>query len=514
MRKVMVVDDEKFIRLGLKSMLEKSTDVIYEVTLCRDGLEAYETLLKENFDIVITDIRMPEMTGLEFLEKIKDFPNKPEVILLSGYDDFNYAVQALRNGAREYLLKPINRAALSKTLSAIEKELEKKILNKNKEKILDTYEVELSMNKLKYILLKDSINEDELINSINKINLEVLQEDFYVGVITSYATGNMESEDGVVIQSNIKDFIENEIMFLGPQNEYIIISNKKEFFKNLEKTLIRECLYQFTIGVSELCNEVRNIREAYRQGAKAAKYKIIFNDRILIQFNDIQEKNNDYRVPLDEINKLYNVIGTAREKEVDKLLSTILNSTEINRNDISYLDDINQNINDLIFEDLKKKFFPTHNVIYKRSEKFSNIFNFYSINEYCFELKQYLLEISNHMKNINDGSVDSGNINKALKYIKENYNKDITMATVSNEVSLNYSYFSHIFKEHTGDTFLNYLRKIRLEKAQELLKTCDLKVYEVAREVGYEDAKQFAKVFRKYVGISPIEYKEKHSKEL
>lgn len=235
MRRVMVVDDEKFIRLGLKSMLEKNSDNIYEVTLCRDGLEAYETLTNNKFDIVITDIRMPEMTGLEFLEKIKDFPDRPEVILLSGYDDFNYAVQALRSGAKEYLLKPINRSALSKALTSIEKELEKKEVNKNKENVISTYEIELSINKLKYILLKDGINEEELIKSINRINLEVLKDSFYVGVITSYATGNMESEDGVLIQKNIKDFLKNEIIFLGPKNEYIIISNNKEFFKKLEK---------------------------------------------------------------------------------------------------------------------------------------------------------------------------------------------------------------------------------------------------------------------------------------
>lgn len=511
MRKIMVVDDEKFIRMGLKSMLEKSSDISYDVTLCRDGLEAFNTLKENDFDIIITDIRMPEMTGLEFLDNIKDFKNKPEVILLSGYDDFNYAVHALRNGAREYLLKPINRNTLYKTLNRIEKELEKKQLYKDKESTLNTYELELSVNELKYILLKDSINTEELEKSIEKINLPVTENDFYVGVITSYANGNMESEDGVTIQSTMKELINNEIMFLGPKNEYVIISNNKEIFDGLQEILKEQCLYQFTIGVSALCHSIKDLKEAYEQGVKATKYKIIFNNCIVIDYTNIEEKKIDYKIPTDEISKLYNIIGTAREKEVDKVLGEILDVTCINENDIDYLKDISENINSLIFEDLKKKFYPTHDVIYKRSKKFSNIFNFHSINEYCFELKQYLLEISTHMKNINEFGVDSGNIKKALKYINDNYNKDITMATVSNEVSLNYSYFSHIFKEHTGDTFLNYLRKIRLEKAKELLHEYDLKVYEVAKEVGYDDPKQFTKVFRKYVGLSPMEYREKNA---
>ena len=98
---------------------------------------------------------------------------------------------------------------------------------------------------------------------------------------------------------------------------------------------------------------------------------------------------------------------------------------------------------------------------------------------------------------------------KSIVYLNENYNKDISLAVISNYASLNYSYFSQLFKEYTGENFINYLRRLRIEKAKKLLSDGEYRINEVSKMVGYVDSKQFTKIFRKLTGVSPSEYKEK-----
>ena len=124
--RVLVVEDEKLIRQGIKTMIQKSSIQIEEVLECRNGEEALDVLSKESIDILFTDIKMPKMDGLQLIQNIYDKPNKPEIVIISGYDDFTYAVEALRWGAGEYVLKPVHREDIAKILIKLEKIVEQK----------------------------------------------------------------------------------------------------------------------------------------------------------------------------------------------------------------------------------------------------------------------------------------------------------------------------------------------------------------------------------------------------
>lgn len=496
MREVLVIDDEKFIRLGLKAMLERNSNRYYDVTLCRDGLEALKILECNDFDIIITDIRMPEMSGLELIEKIKDYNNKPEIIILSGYDDFNFAIQALRNGAREYLLKPINRDILNKTLEEIENHL---IEKQNKKYELKEYELKLNLKKLEHIILKDSLHSEELEEIINNIDIDILKGNYFLSVVTSNEVKNMQSKEGLELQRFINNLIKDEVMFLGPNNEIVLLSKEKNVINNIEKYIIDKGFYNFAIGVSELHSDGKFIKEAYNQAIKASKYKVIVGNCIVIEYCEVSNKLTNTNIPVEQIEKLKNIIGTDRECKICDIVDSILDKNIIKENDISYLEAIGYNINSLISNNINL------------NSKFENIYNFNTIDEYSCELKKCLVKISSDIRENSSLANESVGIKKALNYINKNYSKEITMAMVSNEVSLNYSYFSHVFKEHVGDNFINYLRKVRIDKAKELLETTDLKIYEVAEKVGYYDSKQFAKMFRKVSGLSPLEYREKYN---
>ena len=126
MRKILIADDEELIRKGLKAMIKRYKEDFYDIYLCSNGNQANEILDNENIDILITDIRMPEVDGIELIKHLKNFNKETAIIILSGYDDFKYAKEAIRCGAKEYLLKPVNREKLYLCMEDIEKDINKK----------------------------------------------------------------------------------------------------------------------------------------------------------------------------------------------------------------------------------------------------------------------------------------------------------------------------------------------------------------------------------------------------
>ena len=124
MKSILIVEDEKMIRLGIKAMVSRATVPVEHIYDCKNGEEALDILKKEYIEVMLTDIRMPKMDGLQLIEEAQKLPHVPEIVILSGYDDFNYAVQVMRCGVREYLLKPIERTKMNELLEKRDRELE------------------------------------------------------------------------------------------------------------------------------------------------------------------------------------------------------------------------------------------------------------------------------------------------------------------------------------------------------------------------------------------------------
>lgn len=156
MKKLLIVEDEKMIRQGIKIMVMRSQVPISEIIECKNGLEALEVIKTQSIDVMITDIRMPKMDGITLVKEIKKLPNMPKVIVISGYDDFSYAVELLRSGAKEYLLKPVERDKLTEALEKVNREIEEATIKeaKSKEK-----KIRLAYKHLKFFLLEQSGNQ-------------------------------------------------------------------------------------------------------------------------------------------------------------------------------------------------------------------------------------------------------------------------------------------------------------------------------------------------------------------
>lgn len=476
MRKILIVDDEELIRKGLRAMIKRYREDFYDIYLCSNGKQAKEMLDNENIDILITDIRMPELDGIELINHLKNSNKETAIIILSGYDDFNYDKEAIRCGAKEYLLKPVNREKLYLCMDDIEKELNKK----------EEYAEGYYSNLYNYLIQTETLSM-EILGIIEKnSNMEIFN-DYYIGIY------NIDIINKSLFVNELeKSKYGKLIYFFNAEGCLVIITPEKNFLVNLI-----ENTSNYAVGISKNHTSIQTIKEAYFQANEAFRHRIL-SPKTIQRYEWIEKRNEKFTVEVNKINSIINMIGSGRIDDIFKNIDELFSD--------KYIDELNV---DYFIE--ASKILKTKIIKMDDTFKIHTIYWYLNIHEYIIHLKNSIFIIDERLVSVDNNCTNSA-VKKGVEYINNNYNKDINLTIIANEVSLNYTYFCELFKIYTGETFVNYLKKLRVEKAIELLlNNPNHKIYEVANMVGYKDAKQFTKTFRKITGISPIEYKEKYA---
>lgn len=516
MYKALVVDDEHFIRLGIKAMIERYKPNYFQVLTAANGVEALEIVKKDSIDLMITDIRMSSMDGIELIKNVQSFLERPEILILSGYSEFDYALQALKLGVRDYILKPIKREEFYKTLDKVGDGIKIKKTSILKNNQMKEYIDVFKKYQLNYLLLNSTLNEKELNNILKLINLPILKSKFYMAVVEKVEKSNNEDilMDVSRILNEFKD-IDGQELFVFNDMKYntVVLSHSVDAFDYMRKYFRDNNVCKYCITMYDSLINIYDIENVYRILKNISYYRFISRDENSIVYSYYQNRSEAYKLPIDKINLLYSLLGEAEDEKIDNLVAEILNFDEISKLHINYFLELYEELNKQLIASIKKKYFYQQNFDLGKYNRLENIDNYSSFYEYYHDFKGYIKYINKYIGSIKEVYHDKKNMDKAVEYINKNYDKDINLSMVSNFVSLNYSYFSQIFKEYTGESFVNYIKKIRIEKAKELLKDSPYKVYEIGEKVGYEDTKQFTKIFRKIVGISPKEYREKYNQD-
>lgn len=503
MYKLLIVDDEKNIRLGIQAMIAREFQSIIEVDTAMDGLEAIEKI--KDIDILITDIKMPRMDGIQLIEHIQQSEqNTPAMVILSGYDDFEFTKAAIKNKVKDYLLKPVNRNELYQTVTNILEELEKN--NQVTYQHLEEYRT----SQFNFILLNPNIQPGVIEYLIQKMQLPPFENGYYVGIFDHKR--KMDGEDLLI---RIKPFLSqchndsnsHALCFID-SNDRVVVITEESIFKRIKDHLKKEKYITFSTGVSKHHRNIRDLKEAYKEADYALKYHFLFPRNQLFSFEAVEGKQESMEIPVDLIKKLANMLGTERDQELKSTLVKVLDYEKISSSPIEYLESLNQVFNQLVFECFFSKLGEESVEIFKMLNKVENMYNFDNFNEYFQTVEDLLMRLHEYNKQLKLVYSEQKYLEQAVHFIKENYYKDLNLAVVSNHISLNYSYFSHMFKEYTGQNFVDYLKKIRIEEAKILLKQPEYKVFEVSEMVGYKNPKQFTRVFREMEGISPSEYRE------
>ncbi|MDF2800440.1 MAG: two component transcriptional regulator, AraC family [Anaerocolumna sp.] len=475
MKKLLIVEDEKMIRQGIESIARRSSVPIEEILLCKNGEEAYEIVKNNKIDVMITDIRMPKKDGITLVKEIQNLTHVPKVVVISGYDDFSYAVELLRYGAKEYLLKPIEREKINAILEKLEHQIEEEA-----KQVKDS--AQIGIQQFKYMLLNPGITMEETYAIENEFNKYFVTGE-YVVCCTNSKFWQMDPNSHIIIL----DDVNGQSVFL------INAEIKEEVLSNLLK--------DYFVGVSRNHKSLRDLRTAYEEALYARKYAFATGN-FITEYSKTETVKET--VSSELIEQMVQLAGTDKIEEVNKFLIKILYKTKQGQIEPDYFMSIMNELVDKICNNYK-------NVLSFANEEIDNLKKVYGYDNasiYYETIHEWIEKINEKLLSEYDDYKNKQKIQRAIGYIQENYARDLNMAVVSNYISMNYSLFSYVFKQFTGMNFVNYLKDIRMKEAKRLLEETDKKIIEISNAIGYENEKHFMKIFKSTTGVSPTEFRK------
>lgn len=518
MYNIVIAEDEAIVREGIIKTVDFEKYGFHLADMCENGKTALDAIEKYHPDVVITDICMPIMDGLELSEKIHTHYPDTKIILLTGYSDFEYARKAIELGVCEYVLKPVSSKILKEMLTKL-----KTRLDIEKAKKSQITQLETNLHSTKSIVIEHYLNS--LIAA--ERSLDDVQKDFSrLGIIFNpenpaamiiYPDNShkiqMEFDINTDILSYAIDNVTREIcadrglVFRTESHHVIVIIKNHTYAVSLAKK-IQEAVagvFDTTVSVFIGCHvtDVSKICLSYENAEYIRSYHQMFQDGAIIDCTSIKFDNavtTFYNKQYDKRIAEYVKQGMDCRCLINKMASDIKNLF------LPYAD-INVYIKNLVSMLLS----TTEEMTLSPFTGYCDIPDFredVTIECVADALYRFISDCTAHIS-LQKGGTEKQLVEKAKQYIRENYkNPQISLKDICSHLCVSSSYFSAKFKSETGITFVEYLTRIRIDKAKTLLKTTSLKSYEIACEVGYPDSHYFSVIFKKHTGISPKEYKE------
>ncbi|MGD1817519.1 MAG: response regulator transcription factor [Pleomorphochaeta sp.] len=508
--KVLVMDDEEKVCSLVCALILWDELGLELVGTAGDGLEGLNLIQETNPDILITDIRMPSLDGLELIERAKKINPNLQVIIISGYRQFDYAKKAIKFGVSDYLLKPIKQnellTALEKMIANYNEKKDYKNYLSNKDDLRSYYLLNYFENKA------DKEKVSELFNFSNFINLSLISVDGEFYQYDLKAKEAIKTKLKTFFFTYLNDVSDWELVFSDKYHGYILFIT---FDENQYDIIIKNIKKAFKEAVINFSSLFSNIELTLSQGSHISDFDKVFKEieRIInLSYTRINNNCDNY---IDE----FQIPLTFDSDEID---SFILKINSLYANEKLNMDEFNLLINNLYMID-ENMFFLTIEAIVNRLfvifknqvnkedvEKlsFDRIYYLNSKNKIISFFKEKLLLIYNLLleKRNNDSAKP---IKDAQNYIEKHYwDNQLSLDTLSELVHLSPTYFSSLFKKETNKGFAEYLREVRINKATQILINTSLPIKEVSKQVGYQDSRHFTKCFKNQLGIKPQDYRK------
>lgn len=534
--KVFLVEDEMVIRRGIKNSIDWEKEGYIFCGEASDGELAYPMIIKEKPDILITDIRMPFMDGLELCKLVKkELPNI-KILILSGYDEFDYAKEAIRLGVTEYLLKPISSGKLLEALNWVsesirrekeDKDLVRKYMEEMRENTehekqkffeqmiagnlsmadaLETgkkYEMNLSAGMYNLLLFRFTLGEE------NRKSGELLGEaEYAIEKLTERLEYVFEFQRGV----------EGWAFLLMADNEEQMSERVKELSKDLEEIMKNYSTIAYFGGIGQPVARLRELEESFREAERALAARFTMELNRIISVEDIRMAQNvdtldDIEITsFGEIEKtrtmLEKFLNNGAEDEIDEFVDVYINELpEENLKSVLMRQYIIMDAY-IVMMSFCEKIEGIEGEMQAQSEELKNSMKTIQTLE---EIKNYIRMLLKKIIGVRDtisGRRYSDIIEIAKDQIRKTYMSDeISLNTIAAEVGMSPSYFSSIFSKEMGKTFVEYLTEIRMDRAKELLMCSSMKTSEIGYEVGYKDPHYFSYIFKKTQNCTSKEFR-------
>lgn len=538
MLKVIIADDEDIIREGLideVNWLELGLEIIGEAESGRQVLDIIQKCIP---DIIITDIKMPFINGLELIEIVKEKYPSCYIIIISGYDEFKYAQKALKLGAYDYILKPIELDYLYEILLKIKKDYSES-QKKNDEMNNLKVKVEENIPYVKEMLFRkivfDSIGREEIYDKLGKLEMDIKDYYFISSIIQidendiiidgTYEDrkklikfleeiliyNNFKYDDRVIFKYDSFSFV---VCFFG-KHKVPLESKVREVCSIIQKKCIDKYNFTVTITVGSSYSTIYKLKKSFFEAESTLNYVYIIGKGKVINYVEMDHNIDIKNIDIDfNILDFVSLIKTG-DKETVKKSICLLKKVILSKGENSYLY-MQIIISSVYMEVLKtiKEFGGDIREVFKNPmETYKKIMEYITVEDMLNELNRVFLKVMDYIDVKRYGKFDYV-MEKAKVYINKNYsNAELSLKDVSNHVNMSFSYFSMMFKREIGESYIEYITRIRIEKSKEFLRFSGYKSYEISYMVGYDNPTYFSTTFKKMVGMSPTDYKNKFLKK-
>lgn len=538
MTKVFLVEDEVTIREAIKRRLKWEENGLVLVGEASDGELAYNMIQELKPDIVITDIKMPFMDGLELSSLVKKEMPAVKIIILSGYDDFNYASKAIKLGVTEYLLKPISAEELLESVLRVKEMAESE---QREKKLLDTFQKEREENQkiTKYQFFGELVSGNhsvsEMIAKGKRLQIDLSANVYNIFLYKIYKKDfEMTEYREQIIQ------VENEVERTVASYPQMILFNRisegvavlvkgnssSEVLELIEKCIsdIREVMIPYDdvecfIGVGKEITRLSEFQNCYQDASKAFAYRFLLEDSQVVYSSDMVDflitKDSDIQLDSIDISKfdrkiIENFLKSGLKSDIHFFVEEYYsNMGESNMNSILFRQYIIVDMNFAVISFVEKLGWLRENLT-DYFDNFGNISIFAGSVEMTKKYMELSLEAALDLRDISSSNKYIMMIGKAQKYIMDHYSDaEISLNVVAADVNISPNHFSKIFSQEVGQTFVEYLTETRMAKAREMLRCSSMKTSEIGYEVGYKDPHYFSYLFKKLHGCAPKEYRMK-----
>ena len=525
MYSVFVVDDEVLVREGLRKKIDWEGNGFTFAGEAGDGEIALSMIQEIKPEILITDIRMPFMDGLELARNVKKIQPWIRIIILSGHDEFDYAKKAISIGVEDYILKPFTPEeileSLKKTAAALD---EQKSAFSDIDRMKKEIEANnnLSRDKMLSDLVLGTLGREAVMQKASELGINLISHYYTVTSSGIKISGETDINHLVQAKSLILSFAKTQkdlIGFFISPNEFVSIIKGNDaaaceesafaLAQALNHEIEQVSDTSILTAISPAVEHLANIPNAYKDASRIIHENRFEGKSRIVSVNDISSHKEELSLVLQENDPLVVRLNYADESEIDRIVQEYVELLGENTGSFSLIanyllvdvvmaiskliEKLGGDIKQVMPEILTQEFLD--NAV-RNQEVFIS------------EVKKVLVKVLSYRDSTSQGRYNDV-ILRAKKYIEKNYgNPDVCLSSVAGEVALSPNHFSTVFSQDCGITFIEYLTQVRIEQAKKLLKNSEKKSADIAYEVGFNDPHYFSFIFKKETGFSPREWRQ------
>ncbi len=534
--RIILVDDEEEVRKSIIKIIDWEKAGFEVIGDAENGEDALELVDQYEPDLVLTDIRMPYMDGLTLAGKIRQTHPSIKVIIFSGYDDFEYAKEAIKLNIVEYILKPVNAEELFNILLKVKARMDEEIERiKNIDELKETFAKNLPILKENFLknIMHGRIESAQIPVLEKEYGLNIADAEKWTVILVSFKRiENMESEKTgfenetqlipISVRKLLAKYLENccryEIFNSSTGLCALLSLNSSNSLDEIILVLRDVCReaknvlsLHLTIGIGQPRNSLSDMPECYEEAHEAVSYDAIAGIGV-IYIHDVEPFSGAApQLTSDDEHDFTSAIKFGTEKEIQACVNRLIEKMQSAHMRVNEHQAYLISMMDILLQTVRRNELEPESIF---GEKFDYL-EILSRLQNDEILRGWLVETCikiNRMINAGRESSTQSMIKSAKKYIENNYmDPDISLETICAQLHISSAYFSTIFKKETGESYSSYLTHVRLEKAADLLGTTDDKTYLIARQVGYEEPNYFGYVFKKQYGMTPSKFRGKSS---